>query len=361
MSYQKPGSPFMFDDASGDIVGIKDPDGSELSFLTESDVTAVRASGITDGTLSAVVAPRTGTLSALLAVAGVFGETSAPSDYERVRVRHNAVAGEAYPDFSTEGFPTVMKGVTRYVQGQGFSTVSDDWVELTSETLEGHTAFNWHPLVHGNRIHWVEAYGPSETNCLYIDMSRAMAYYQSFPDLSGNNAIQGVLDVSFDTPTCTALKLTWDSDSDESEYVMVPARGLVRFEITESDTTPRIRVSPHAEPTETAIAISATGATTNLVSTSASVPLNRAYAFTPAATYAAHTLILPYARLFAQAFGNDAVLGIRNTSSSYAITTFTVSDVYGGIKGTALTTLAASAVAGYKPITLNSSGWVRVY
>jgi hypothetical protein len=48
MTYMKDGSPFLFDDTTGDIIGIKDPDGSEHALCTK-EVFGLVANSTADG------------------------------------------------------------------------------------------------------------------------------------------------------------------------------------------------------------------------------------------------------------------------------------------------------------------------
>lgn len=81
----KIGRPWLYDSVTGDIVGVKDVDGSEHLFA------------VTDaaGNLLGAVQPRSNLLLSLQALEGLPGEWSYPTDYPDATVRHTGVAGQA--------------------------------------------------------------------------------------------------------------------------------------------------------------------------------------------------------------------------------------------------------------------------
>ena len=325
--------------ANGEAVGISPAD---LELIQQV---------IGGGKIDASVQPRSGLLVDLLALAGLSGEVSHPTDYPRCRVKHNGVAGEA---------ELILPSVTRI---HGLINVSSgskniiDSGELVAFGANNPNTFKWNPLKHGENIVWDDIQGGANIGSLMlIDVSEALSAAVTAVLKSATPTLTLTIPSQVSVTTIQAVNIA-NSVKSRTHNIAAVGGNTAEFVVSARPSAPaviglsatRLRNSVQGE-----LVFASNDVVTCLNNTQVGINLSMM------SDLSGVTLRLPaIANMFETALVQDFYV---LNSSDYTLSNLTVTAAGGEnypVKGVPLNTLAPGQIAIYK--ALPNLTWYRVF
>lgn len=293
-----------------------------------------------DGSVSASVQPRSNTLASLLALAGLAGEDSYPTDtHNNAKVQHTAVAGKALPF---------------YRMGQGFTSINNNQVAYEDGTTAvacAASTFTYDYFLHGDKLQWQTLSNLAGSGTTTIELNGLAT------ECNRRNAKSMSIDFSFLLGSDVALTWNYSGNSTSLSMTDFASGGTAprHYRITyyvEDDTFFITALNDQASWFATVVAAAA-GTTDRLHCFARNVFLDAA------GTLATHTVKLPAYAEWIQVHGNapvyfkcDQIITVL-TVSAQAGETLRYSPVL-----PAITAEAANGYFGFAPGY--EAEWVRV-